>query len=209
MENLIEKLCARFRQSDEIRHARDLAFCLSLISFSGERALRKLIEALPAYQDKLVDEAVLASFVEIVTRSRKTCRAEAKAILDEFENRLLAAANGNLERGGEALASFAALAQSTRSRANSTASAGAEKAKPKPKSKAKAKSKVRYDVSDDDEDDDVDEEDLVPIEPTRRAASTRKSSNSVKFYEEEPVEKKPSGRKRAIVSDAEDDDDIF
>lgn len=212
MENLIEKLCARFRQSDEIRHARDLAFCLSLISFSGERALRKLIEALPAYQDKLVDEAVLASFVEIVTRSRKTCRAEAKVILDEFENRLLAAANGNLERGGEAMASFAALAQSTRSRANSASAAG-EKTKAKPKAKAKSKSKARYEVSDE-EDEEFDEDEAAPVETIRRAASTRKSSTSVKFYEEEPVEKellgkKCSGRKRAIVSDAESDDDIF
>ena len=70
MENLIEKLCSRFRNSDELRYSRDLAYCLSLISFSGDRSLKKLAESFPLYQDKLVDEVVLGSFVEIVQRSK-------------------------------------------------------------------------------------------------------------------------------------------
>lgn len=219
MENLIEKLCSRFRQSDDVRHARDLAFCLSLISFSGERALKKLIEALPAYQDKLVDESVLASFVEIVTRSRKFCKTEIKALLDEFESRLLQAANGNLERTGEVLASFAALAQSTR----------AKTAKAKSKaSKSRAKKAQQHEVSDEEGDFYMDDDDVVDdgdddeaAAPTRRTSS-RRSANAAKFYEEEDAEEqqlpgksgkpKPSehekarSKKRLVVSDDEEED---
>ena len=208
MENLIEKLCSRFRQSDETRHARDLSFCLSLVSFSGERALKKLIEALPAYQDKLVDESVLSSFVEIVTRSRKFCKPEIKSLLDEFEGRLLQAANGNLERTGEVMASFAALAQSTRAKS--------VKAK-KPKSRAK-----KYQ-----DDYDGHEKDDEQVAVSSRRSSSRKSTASVKFFEEDEeaeqpqksqvkkaAEKpKPKSKKRLVVSDDENEDeeeeDIF
>ena len=112
MENLIEKLCLRFRQSDSARHARDLAFCLGLVNFAGDRALRKLVEGFPQYQDKLVDERVMQAFVEIVNRSRKSCKAELRPVLNDFEQRLLQAANGNLERADAPMTSFAALSQS-------------------------------------------------------------------------------------------------
>ncbi len=202
MENLIEKLCTRFRQSDELRHARDISFCLSLVSFSGERALKKLIEALPAYQDKLVDEAVLSSFVEIITRSRKFCKPEIKALLDEFESRLLQAANGNLERTGEVMASFAALAQSTRAKSTK-----------KPVAKAKARSKKQQNEIDDDEDDEenFEEPDEASNASAPRRASGRKSATAVKFMEDDEddnVKSKPKakGKKRLIDSDDEDDD---
>ena len=208
MENLIEKLCSRFRQSDELRHARDLSFCLSLVSFSGERALKKLIEALPLYQDKLVDEAVLGSFVEIVTRTRKFGKQEIKALLDEFESRLLQAANGNLERSGEVMASFAALAQSTRAKTAKTS-------KPTGKAKPRAK-KPQFEVEDDDEDDfdDSESEQVVVKSSAPRRASSRKSANAVKFYddvvEDELVtDAKPKSKKRVVVSDDDADEDIF
>jgi hypothetical protein len=43
-ENLVEKLCNRFRQTDVPRQWRDLAFCLSRLSYTSDKAVKKLIE---------------------------------------------------------------------------------------------------------------------------------------------------------------------
>jgi len=45
-ENIVEKLCHRFRLSEDPRQWRDIAFCLSLLLFKSERSVMKLIEGL-------------------------------------------------------------------------------------------------------------------------------------------------------------------
>ena len=45
-ENIVEKLCQRFRLSDDPRQWRDIAFCLSLLPFKSERSVKRLIEGL-------------------------------------------------------------------------------------------------------------------------------------------------------------------
>ena len=67
-ENIVEKLCQRFRLSEEPRQWRDIAFCLSLLPFKSERSVKKLIEGLPFYQDKLHEETVFARFSEILAK---------------------------------------------------------------------------------------------------------------------------------------------
>lgn len=67
-ENIVEKLCQRFRLSDEPRQWHDIAFCLSLLPFKSERSMKKLIEGLPFYQDKLHDETVFGRFSDILAK---------------------------------------------------------------------------------------------------------------------------------------------
>ena len=80
-ESIVEKLCQRFRLSDEPRQWRDIAYCLSLLPFKSERSVKKLIEGLPFYQDKLHEETVFARFSEIL--------AKVRAIFESLCNRLL------------------------------------------------------------------------------------------------------------------------
>lgn len=234
MENLIEKLCGRFRNSDNLRHSRDLAYCLSLISFSGDRSLKKLAESFPLYQDKLVDENVLGCFVEILQRSKKFCKAEMKPLIDEFEMKLLQAAN----RDGPAdqnLTSFVALSQSIGKN---------QKNKVKPVKKAKKK----YHVSSSEDEEGEDEEDdygynsdnqkkSSQITLTRKSSTRKSAANASKYLEandenessdentsnsrnikvtKKPVQSIVGRKKKLVVSGDEDedgdgdyDDDIF
>lgn len=67
-ENIVEKLCQRFRLSEEPRQWRDIAFCLSLLPFKSERSVKKLIEGLQFYRDKLHEEVVFERFTEILAK---------------------------------------------------------------------------------------------------------------------------------------------
>lgn len=67
-ENIVEKLCQRFRLSDDPRQWRDIAFCLSLLPFKSERSVKKLIEGLQFYRDKLHEPVVFERFTEILTK---------------------------------------------------------------------------------------------------------------------------------------------
>lgn len=67
-ENVVEKLCQRFRLSEDPRQWRDIAFCLSLLPFKSERSVKKLIEGLQFYRDKLHEPVVFERFTEILTK---------------------------------------------------------------------------------------------------------------------------------------------
>ncbi|KAL9940062.1 hypothetical protein V8E36_000767 [Tilletia maclaganii] len=69
-ENVVDKLCQRFRLTSEERQWRDIAFCLSLLPYKSERSIKKLVEGLPFYQDKLHSEAVYLRFSEILAKAR-------------------------------------------------------------------------------------------------------------------------------------------
>lgn len=68
----MEKLCQRFRLSEDTRQWRDIAFCLSLLPFKSERSVKKLVEGLSFYRDKLHEEGVYARFQEILAKARPT-----------------------------------------------------------------------------------------------------------------------------------------
>ncbi|KAG8948308.1 Condensin complex subunit, partial [Tulasnella sp. 419] len=94
-ENIVEKLCQRFRLTDEPRQWQDIAYCLSLLPFKSERSVKKLIEGLPFYQDKLHNEAVFNRFNEILSKARAnksstkpdTELKEFETILQEFKEK--------------------------------------------------------------------------------------------------------------------------
>ncbi|KAJ3479305.1 hypothetical protein NLI96_g9147 [Meripilus lineatus] len=86
-ENIVEKLCQRFRLSEDPRQWRDIAFCLSLLPFKSERSVKKLIEGLQYYRDKLHEEGVFLRFQEILTKARANKSSnKPDAELNEFEN---------------------------------------------------------------------------------------------------------------------------
>ncbi|KAE8221852.1 hypothetical protein CF319_g4858 [Tilletia indica] len=94
-ENVVEKLCQRFRLTSEERQWRDIAYCLSLLPYKSERSIKKLIEGLPFYQDKLHSEPVYLRFSEILAKARAnrpsggskavTAGGASEADLHEFE----------------------------------------------------------------------------------------------------------------------------
>lgn len=65
---MVDKLCQRFVNTDDQRIWRDIAFCLSLLPFKSEKSYRKLLENMPGYQDKLHEESVHRSFMEIIAK---------------------------------------------------------------------------------------------------------------------------------------------
>jgi condensin complex subunit 1 len=69
-ESVVEKLCQRFQATTEPRQWRDIAFCLSLLPFNSDLAVKKLTEGLPFYQDKLHEETVFKRFGEILAKVR-------------------------------------------------------------------------------------------------------------------------------------------
>ncbi|KAI0338960.1 hypothetical protein BDW22DRAFT_1401081 [Trametopsis cervina] len=85
-ENIVEKLCQRFRLTEDPRQWRDIAYCLSLLPFKSERSVKKLIEGLQFYRDKLHEEEVYNRFQEILAKAR-TSKTQNKpdAELNEFE----------------------------------------------------------------------------------------------------------------------------
>ena len=69
-ENIVEKLIMRFKNADNDRQCRDIAFCLSLLPFSSEKSIKKLIDGMPHYQDKLYEHTVWKHFQEVLSKVR-------------------------------------------------------------------------------------------------------------------------------------------
>ncbi|ORY92830.1 non-SMC mitotic condensation complex subunit 1-domain-containing protein [Leucosporidium creatinivorum] len=87
-ESIVEKLCQRFQVATEARQWRDIAFCLSLLPFNSEIAVKKLVEGLPFYQDKLHEETVFKRFQEILTKANSNKVSKNEQDLKEFADAL-------------------------------------------------------------------------------------------------------------------------
>ncbi|KAJ2407321.1 condensin complex non-SMC subunit Cnd1 [Coemansia sp. RSA 2526] len=89
-DNVVEKLCQRFRNTTDERQSRDIAFCMALLPFKSERSVRRLLDGLPCYQDKLADSRVYKHFVDIAHKARTqgAQKQETKTVLDEYELKL-------------------------------------------------------------------------------------------------------------------------
>ncbi|KAF9959343.1 Condensin complex subunit [Modicella reniformis] len=90
MESMTEKLCQRFKNTDEPRGWRDIAFCLSMLPFKNEKSFKRLLEGFPNYQDKVHEEQVFKYLSDIIAKGRtiKPPKPELKPIIDEFEAKL-------------------------------------------------------------------------------------------------------------------------
>ncbi|KAK4053237.1 condensin complex non-SMC subunit Cnd1 [Microbotryomycetes sp. JL221] len=88
VETIVEKLCQRFQMSTDERQWRDIAYCLSLLPFNSELSVKKLVEGLPFYQDKLHEEEVFKRFTEILTKAQMNKVTKNEQDLQEFATAL-------------------------------------------------------------------------------------------------------------------------
>ncbi len=143
----------RFRLAAEERQWRDIAFCLSLLPYKSERSIKKLIDALPFYQDKLHNPEVYRRFTEILAKARSNrtpgaAKKDSEAELAEFEAML-----GRYRDQGEEDEALGGAAQTQISKARATRAPAAKKPAAAKKTAAK-KPKTRRRIADSDEDDD-------------------------------------------------------
>lgn len=87
MEALVEKLCQRFKLSTDERQWRDLAYCLSLFTYT-ERSLRKLIENMDCYKDKLHCTGVMESLTTLINNTSKMAKNEIKSLVTELSDKI-------------------------------------------------------------------------------------------------------------------------
>ncbi|NXY14960.1 CND1 protein, partial [Atrichornis clamosus] len=96
-ENLVEKLCQRFRTARTERQYRDLSYCLTLLPVS-ERGIHKLQDNFDCFADKLQDAAVYNCFQTVLARFRRAgIKPETKALAEELEQKLSASHNRGLD----------------------------------------------------------------------------------------------------------------
>ncbi|KAH8919555.1 hypothetical protein BT69DRAFT_1284724 [Atractiella rhizophila] len=98
---IVEKLCQRFRHAQEERQWRDIAYCLSLLPFKAEASIKKLVEGLPFYQEKLHEEVVFKRFQEILGKIRlNKVLSKGEGDIAEFENAIEEARKKGLDDKG-------------------------------------------------------------------------------------------------------------
>lgn len=182
IETLVEKLCARFRNTNTERQWRDIAYCLSLLNHS-EKSLRKLLEHLGNYKDKVQYDEIHECFKTIVSNANKQItKPELKLLAKELETKIQEclnvnangahAPNENGEDGDDQSASQ--TSDSTPVPSQTKAKKGARDNKKRGKT-AKQKRTARYADSDDDDEDDDD--DSVENAPPARGKSTQAKVN--------------------------------
>lgn len=71
-ESLVDKLCKRVAEAGEVRQWRDVAFCISQLTFT-DRCLKKLVELFPLYKDRLADEEVRTASALFVSLCQTRC----------------------------------------------------------------------------------------------------------------------------------------
>lgn len=77
IEGLVEKLCFRFKVTEQERQWRDIAYCLSLLSYT-EKTIKKLIENITLFKDKVQVEEVYDYFKHIISNTMKLAKPELK-----------------------------------------------------------------------------------------------------------------------------------
>lgn len=104
VESLVEKLCLRFRITSSERQWRDIAFCLSLLTYT-EKTIKKLIDNIPYFKDKIQVDEVFDCFKTIINNANKLAKPEMKTITKDFEYKLQECLAVNEEGGAENAAS--------------------------------------------------------------------------------------------------------
>ncbi|XP_017083275.2 condensin complex subunit 1 [Drosophila eugracilis] len=100
IETLVEKLCLRFPVTRVERQWRDIAYCLGLLTYN-ERAVKKLMDNIQHFRDKVQVDEVYQSFKLIISNTNKLAKPELKAVVTEFENRLNECLQVNPDSGAQ------------------------------------------------------------------------------------------------------------
>ncbi|KAJ4756213.1 Condensin complex subunit 1 [Rhynchospora pubera] len=87
MDALVEKLCNRFSGVNDVKQWECIAYCLSQLTLT-ERGFKKLIESFKAYEHALSEDSVLNHFRSIIAKYKKFAKADAKACVEEFEDKI-------------------------------------------------------------------------------------------------------------------------
>ena len=93
-ESLIDRLCQqRLRAATDENQVADIAYCMSLLNYS-EKGFKKIAENFKFYQDKLMNESVYSSFIQIIQKAKKNSKPEMKVEIEDLENKINAQHQG-------------------------------------------------------------------------------------------------------------------
>lgn len=188
VEGLVDKLCFRFKITTEERQWRDAVFCLGLLTHT-DKTIRKLIEHIPLFKDKVQIDEVYNGFKYIIkTTSSKIAPNQPKDIkdlLNEFETKLnecLEVVDRNTESANDeenqptsnepmniqSQAPIVSTVKSTQARQARTVGRGRSKTQNATKSKTKTQTRRNKVESEDDESN----ESLSSTEPPPKVKAT-------------------------------------
>lgn len=177
------------------RQWRDLAFCLSLLTYS-ERSIHKLQEKLICYADKLPNDVVFESISGIIAATRKltSIKADTKASLDEFEGKVKTCRTRGVNEDESELQRLVGTPTAHSRTATRTGAAG--RASTRKSVRKPRKKRNDYEFSDNEEiveeEEDEENDDFIPEARTVRKEAREKSKRE---------------KKRRIVQLFEDTDD--
>lgn len=200
IDSLVEKLCVRFRNTNKERQWRDVAYCLSLLNHT-EKTMRKLIENIGAYKDKIQYDEIYDSFKIIISNANKqVTKPELKNLAKELDTKLQecldvdqngddVSMNGNRETGdGDSSDRLTAPSASQRQKKQTNKRTG-----PKPKKKSRLDRFAEFDS---------DEESDENAPPARRAAALNSSTTTVQSARNGKRAQQPASQ--SSESDGED-----
>lgn len=85
--SLVEKLCYRFRTTEDVVQWRYFAYCLTLLPYN-DKCIKKLQSQLACFQNTLADTEIYDCFVTIISKARKFASADLKDAVNEFEEKI-------------------------------------------------------------------------------------------------------------------------
>lgn len=153
-ENVMDKLCLRYKNCDDERLCRDITYCLSLLPFKTEKSYHKLLGYMPLYQDKLHEETVYKLFTEIIAKGKlqKSQKSEMKTAIEEFEAKLNACREKGTVEGAEEETESAPTPVVPAKRTKKTRSRQSTENKESPKTRPSRRTTKRRAVIEDDSD---------------------------------------------------------
>ncbi|XP_053684767.1 condensin complex subunit 1 isoform X2 [Sabethes cyaneus] len=194
IESLVEKLCLRFRVTTEQRQWRDIAFCLSLLSYN-EKTIRKLSDNISCFKDKVQYDEILGSFKTIISNTNKLAKPELKTAVAEFENRIqecLAIREDGTALGTATVSDEGAGSSSQFTAPTTGSRTTGRQGRPNPKSAVKSKTTAgrtrqgrtqKQSSSSSSDNSDSEEENMPPAASARAAARARQNKKITKVIE--------------------------
>ncbi|EGG23508.1 condensin-2 complex subunit D3 [Cavenderia fasciculata] len=170
-ENIVEKLCIRFKDSKTTGESQNIAFCLQLLKYN-EKSLRTLLDKYKIYQDKLADDETYGFMIAIIAKVKRAHpqrSGEMKQLLYELEQKFNI--KSNEDEDGNPI-----------DREQNVSPTKPKPGKPKAAARKKgAASKKKKDASsDEEEDNDNDSDDGMDVDTPKKPARTPRKAAATK-----------------------------